>query len=212
MGSSNFQCRLHHGGKYSDLKVICNDRQWSVHKAIVCSRSGFFDGACSHRFRESETGVIDLSEDDEEAVEQMIHCTSCKVSRRQSATDIALPDLYHLDYLNEQLENQASVMFRHRAYSDARRKLPSKIDFTKIEDPLLSQAGLYNTPVLASPVVLPQGEARSTPDKQQSSPTASRSNTPPLEADDGSDDEGFETTESESHLILHTQVSATLDC
>lgn len=74
MGMANGQRRLHLGGKYSDLKVTCNYRQWSVHKAIVCSRSGFFDGACSHQFRESETGVIDLSEDDEEAVEQMIHC------------------------------------------------------------------------------------------------------------------------------------------
>ena len=60
--------------KYADLTITCNYRQWAVHKAIICSRSGFFDGACSSQFREAGSGIIDLSEDDEEAVEQMIHC------------------------------------------------------------------------------------------------------------------------------------------
>lgn len=66
--------RLRFSSKYSDLTVTCNYRQWSVHKAIVCSRSGFFDGACSSQFREGNTGIIDLSEDDEEAVGHMINC------------------------------------------------------------------------------------------------------------------------------------------
>jgi hypothetical protein len=65
---------LYMGGKYSDITITCNNRQWACHKAIICSRSGFFDGVCSSPFRESATGVIDLSEDDEDAVEQMIHC------------------------------------------------------------------------------------------------------------------------------------------
>ena len=68
--------RLHLGGKYSDLTVKCNSREYNVHRAILCSRSGFFDGACSNQFREAQTGLIDLSEEDEEAVEHMIHCKS----------------------------------------------------------------------------------------------------------------------------------------
>lgn len=86
-GNTDRQRRLHLGGKYSDLTVKCNYRQWSVHKAIVCSRSGFFDGACSHQFREAETGVIDLSEDDEEAVEQMIHCACWMGCDEQAVTN-----------------------------------------------------------------------------------------------------------------------------
>lgn len=117
-----------------------------------------------------------------------------------------MQDLYHLDYLNQQLGQEASAMFRHRAYSDARRKMPQKIDFTQIEDPLLSQAGLYASQDVQSPIGSPYAEAHSHPDKPPRSPSTICSGTPPLEADEGSEGEDYETTESESHLILHTQV------
>jgi hypothetical protein len=61
-------------GKYSDLTIVCGEKKYAVHRAIICSRSGFFDGACSNPFREAETGTIDLSEDDHEAVDHMVHC------------------------------------------------------------------------------------------------------------------------------------------
>ena len=101
-------------------------------------------------------------------------------------------------------------MFRHRAYSDARKKAVTKLDLTQIQDPLLAQAGLYN---------IPNARATSTgsrssldhADKTPRTPTKTRSGTPPLEADLGSDedwDEEEESTESDSHLVLHTQVYA----
>lgn len=73
---SDLICRhsLFQLGKYSDLKITCGMKQYAVHKAIVCSRSSFFDGACSNRFREAESGMIDLSGDDPEAVDHMIYC------------------------------------------------------------------------------------------------------------------------------------------
>lgn len=125
------------------------------------------------------------------------------------------PDFYHLDYLNEQPEQAPSAMFRHRAYSDARKKASKKLDLTQIQDPLLAQAGFYNTP--EDPITPPgssHGEGRSSFDfdKAPRTPPKARSGTPPLEADLGSDEEeyeeDYESTESESHLLLHTQVYA----
>lgn len=89
MGGSLISCgRLRFSSKYSDLTVTCNYRQWSVHKAIVCSRSGFFDGACSSQFREGNTGVIDLSDDDEEAVGHMINCKDWMRSSRRCCSKL----------------------------------------------------------------------------------------------------------------------------
>lgn len=76
--------RLRFTGRYSDLTITCNYRQWAVHRAIVCSRSGFFDAACSNPCLESNSGIIDLSEDDEEAVEQMVHCEHCPSSSKEA--------------------------------------------------------------------------------------------------------------------------------
>lgn len=186
MGVANISRRLHLGGKYSDLTITCNYKQWAVHKAIVCSRSGFFDGACSHQFREAETGVIDLSEDDAEAVEQMIHF------------------LYYLDYLNETPGQRPSAMFRHRAHSHSNRA-PKKIDFTQIEDPLLAQAGFYVSQPLCP------AERNDWADKPLQSPLRNRADSPhqyDQQDSDAQSQESEEDTEQESHLVLHAQVYA----
>ncbi|KAK5135598.1 hypothetical protein LTR08_005078 [Meristemomyces frigidus] len=187
---------LYDGGKYSDLTITCNYRQWAVHKAVLCSRSGFFDGACSNPFAEASSGIIDLSEDDQEAVEQMIQY------------------FYHLDYLNEPEQPRATV-FRHRALSDARRRMPKKLDLSQCHDPLLEAAGVY-APGPATPPISATSPTDSSSffDSNEKAPRSpgKRAKTPPLMADDGSDyesyDEEDELPEDESHLILHTRVYA----
>lgn len=110
-------------------------------------------------------------------------------------------------------QSQASAVFRHRALSDARRRLPKKVDFTQIEDPLLAQAG-YCVPAQS-----PRNDAAITIDtniKSKSprgprSPVKSRQQTPPLDSDHDSDYESYdeeEVGEEESHLLLHTRVYA----
>jgi hypothetical protein len=117
---------------------------------------------------------------------------------------------YHLDYLNEPEQPRATV-FRHRAFSDARRKLPRKLDLSLISDPLLEAAGCY--PVSRTTPPLSAVEPRSSfefPGKAPRSPIKTRAQTPPLMMDGDSDyesyDEEDELPEDESHLLLHTRV------
>ncbi|GAB7359802.1 hypothetical protein MBLNU230_g6971t1 [Neophaeotheca triangularis] len=197
MGGAYARRRLHLGGKYSDLTVTCNYKQWAVHRAILCSRSGFFDGACSSQFREASTGVIDLSDDDEEAVEQMIHY------------------FYHLDYLTEPT-TAPSAIFRHRAYSNRRRDLRKKLDLSQVEDPLLAQAGYCGPQQPQGPLTPPHtSNGYDFAGKGPQSPRSpkQRNRTPPLDVDSDSDeyesvDDEEEDTEAESHLLLHTKVYA----
>ncbi|KAK3676926.1 hypothetical protein LTR78_003130 [Recurvomyces mirabilis] len=190
MGGTNARRRLHVGGKYSDLTVVCNYRQWAVHRAIICSRSGFFDGACGSSFLEADSRMIDLSDDDEEAVNQMIHF------------------FYHLDYLNHPEQPRATI-FRHRASSDARKKLLKRIDMSLVCDPLLAAAGCYTPESPVSPV---SSMDEKVPFDLTEKAQRGRSRTPPLVADDDTDYESVEGDENlpedESHLLLHARVYA----
>ncbi|KAF7189526.1 hypothetical protein HII31_09166 [Pseudocercospora fuligena] len=58
-------------GDFSDLQITCDDFQWAVHKAIICTQSDFFN-ACSKNFKEAEEGVIKLPDDNKHAVDALI--------------------------------------------------------------------------------------------------------------------------------------------
>jgi hypothetical protein len=66
--------RMFDSGKYSDLTIVTAQKSYPVHRALLASRSSFFEGVCNNPFREAESGVISLAEDDPEAVEHMVHC------------------------------------------------------------------------------------------------------------------------------------------
>lgn len=77
--------RMYESGKYSDLTIVTRNKRYPVHRALLASRSTFFDGVCSNPFRESETGVVDLTEDDPQAVEHMVHCKHLHAYTQDSA-------------------------------------------------------------------------------------------------------------------------------
>jgi hypothetical protein len=109
-------------------------------------------------------------------------------------------------------------MFRHRAYSDPRRQPLKKIDFSQIEDPLLAQTGHYSAPLSVVTTSTPKSPSMGSKrrsgeysDAYMSPPDSPVSpQLPELEACSSSDSETDEedSTEAESHLILHTQVYA----
>ncbi|TLD36087.1 Leptomycin B resistance protein pmd1 [Venturia nashicola] len=60
-------------GEYSDMSITCKQKVFKVHKAILCTRSSFFRNAMKNgTFTESETGNIDVSEDNPLAVEAVL--------------------------------------------------------------------------------------------------------------------------------------------
>ncbi|KAF1925799.1 uncharacterized protein M421DRAFT_397921 [Didymella exigua CBS 183.55] len=138
--ASLFEC-----GKYSDLTIVCGSKRYPVHRALLATRSTFFEGACREGFQESSTGVIDLTEDDAEAVEHMVHY------------------FYHLDYLNKPLSRQ-TLQGSTRPQSPSpvtsplTKRMPlKKINLAFLEDPLLAQMSA------ASPLTPPAEETLSQP-------------------------------------------------
>nr|OQO29842.1 hypothetical protein B0A51_01999 [Rachicladosporium sp. CCFEE 5018] len=59
-------------GRYSDLTIDTQGRSWKVHKVIVCTACGFFEKACDGNFKEAAEGVINLPDDDPDAVQVML--------------------------------------------------------------------------------------------------------------------------------------------
>lgn len=47
---TEFLSRLFETGSFSDLRIICGDVMYSLHKAIVCTQCKFFANACDGRF------------------------------------------------------------------------------------------------------------------------------------------------------------------
>jgi hypothetical protein len=43
-----------------------------VHKKVLCGQSDFFEKACEGGFKEASSGVIDLTDDDPDAVKAMV--------------------------------------------------------------------------------------------------------------------------------------------
>ncbi|CAK1360758.1 hypothetical protein CB0940_03787 [Cercospora beticola] len=65
---------LYDDENYSDVTIEYSGRQYHGHKAVLCTRSEYFDRLCGRnsQFAESTRKVIKLEEDDATAVERMI--------------------------------------------------------------------------------------------------------------------------------------------
>ncbi|EMD95154.1 hypothetical protein COCC4DRAFT_149313 [Bipolaris maydis ATCC 48331] len=179
--ASLFQC-----GQYSDLTIVCGAKRYQVHRILLATRSTFFEGACRGGFREAESGVIDLSEDDAEAVEHMIHY------------------FYHMDYLSKKPLSRRSSQRSNRPTSLGQRQTPSrKFILDPSEDPLLALVAA------AAPLTPPPNE----PTFQNVDASAKLAATPMV--DQLLEDDDLESVEFEpeseiqsAHLVAHAKVYA----
>ncbi|QDS69514.1 hypothetical protein FKW77_007324 [Venturia effusa] len=64
---------LFQSGEFSDLTITCNGVTFNVHKSVVCFQSRFSRNAVKQgAFMEGETGVVDMPDDDPDAVKAML--------------------------------------------------------------------------------------------------------------------------------------------
>lgn len=55
-----------------DMTIKCEGIEYPVHKALVCTRSAYFEAMFSHDMQESRNGCVMLDNDDPQAVQSMI--------------------------------------------------------------------------------------------------------------------------------------------
>ena len=58
--------------KYSDLTIVCQEREFKVHKAILCPQSEVMSKLCDSDMLERRTGIIEHKEFDADTMERMI--------------------------------------------------------------------------------------------------------------------------------------------
>ncbi|KAH8709824.1 Speckle-type POZ protein-like [Beauveria bassiana] len=59
-------------GQFSDLTLVCGDKQFNVHKAVVCAQCRVLAAAIREPFQASKTGKIVIEEYDTDTVEKMV--------------------------------------------------------------------------------------------------------------------------------------------
>ncbi|KAF1978964.1 hypothetical protein BU23DRAFT_191678 [Bimuria novae-zelandiae CBS 107.79] len=185
---------MHESGKYSDLTIVTANKSYPVHRVLLASRSSFFEGACSNPFRESETGVIDLTEDDPTAVEYMVHY------------------FYHLDYLNKPLSRRSSKR-SNPSISPRMSRFPArqpskKLNLTLVEDPLLA---MLSAATPATP--LTEEAEHLQPDDQDALELPAKLPDTPMQDQFMDDPFDYVFTETkaddeQSHLVTHAKVYA----
>ncbi|KAJ5318321.1 hypothetical protein N7476_004741, partial [Penicillium atrosanguineum] len=75
MGSISLQLilqRLLDSGRYSDLTISCGEKNFQVHRAIVCSQSSFFDAAVKGGFKEAYLSHVDLPDDELGTIQRVV--------------------------------------------------------------------------------------------------------------------------------------------
>jgi len=177
--------------RYSDLTIACGEKRYSVHRALIATRSSFFEGACRNSFLESQTGVIDLSEDDPEAVKHMVHY------------------FYHLDYMNKTISRRSSRRSsRPRSPVSPRqmqRKPVKNLNLAFIEDPLLATASAINVEMPLTPPA--EEDTFSNLDESMKLPSSPMVDQFAIEDTEDEQDEP-DVDLGKAHLVTHAKVYA----
>ena len=102
-----------HAAKYTDVTIVCQDREFPCHKAILTGRSSVFEAMFSHNFKEAEENKVEVVEDiDADTFEEMlIFMYSGKVEnlKKNAANLMVVGEKYDLQDLKQMAEESLSL-------------------------------------------------------------------------------------------------------
>ncbi|KAL9065531.1 MAG: hypothetical protein Q9161_008183 [Pseudevernia consocians] len=80
-------------GKLSDLKIVCGEKEFAVHKTIICCQSKPLMAMCTNGMKESQESVIDLTFDTEPCVSRLVDFLyRCDYDELDDDSEDASPD------------------------------------------------------------------------------------------------------------------------
>ena len=101
-----------HAGKYTDVTIVCQDREFPCHKAILTGRSSVFEAMFSHNFKEAEENKVDVVDINADTFEEMlIFMYSGKVEnlKKNAANLMMAGEKYYLQDLKQMAEESLSL-------------------------------------------------------------------------------------------------------
>ncbi|KAL8878743.1 MAG: hypothetical protein Q9198_003517 [Flavoplaca austrocitrina] len=60
-------------GDFTVFTIACGDREWKVHRVVICSHSKYFWKTCQSGFKEGETGAIVLKEENPAVIAKLVN-------------------------------------------------------------------------------------------------------------------------------------------
>lgn len=71
-GISAMWGRYLESGEYSDFLVTCANREFHVHRLVICPRSSYFRLVCKESFKEGITQKLDLVDEDPDVFQSVL--------------------------------------------------------------------------------------------------------------------------------------------
>ncbi|KAL8822347.1 MAG: hypothetical protein Q9191_006917 [Dirinaria sp. TL-2023a] len=106
---------LFNSSEYSDLTITSRNKTFKVHKALVCSRSEYFQKACKQGvWKEGQNAAIDLQKDEDMPV-QMDDPT---------LLEYMLHYLYGLDYMEEEKPKESTWASKRGSKKHLKKRMP----------------------------------------------------------------------------------------
>ncbi|TAQ85562.1 hypothetical protein B7494_g6119 [Chlorociboria aeruginascens] len=128
--------KMMESGQFTDLKFVCNGREFKVHKAVVCPQSPVINAAIQGGFEESETNVIIMDSYQPSTVKRLVQFMYVGDYDDPKDDGEALADHNTCGADDDKIEEEDLIGIRFSACEEDGKGSPSK----ELSAPLLSES------------------------------------------------------------------------